>query len=78
MRLDKGAEFISTILEKYDLEKNNIKMNIQVNKNHPFSEKYFSKIKHCNKSNIKFLKGQYLKKDFYFEILNSDALFLSI
>ena len=75
MRLDKGAEFISNILEKYDLDKNNITINIQVNKDHPFSEKYFSKIKYCNKSQIKFLKGPISEKDFYFEILNSDALF---
>ena len=44
MRLDKGAEFISNILEKYDLDKNNITINIQVNKDHPFSENTFQKL----------------------------------
>ena len=74
LRSDKGAKFIKKILQNYDLIKNKIVFNIQVNNEKPFDDQFFSNILKKNITNINFLKGPITQYQFLNRIKNSDAL----
>lgn len=76
MRLDKGLNFIEKVLKKYNLNKNKIKFNLQVNKTLPFNKNYFNKIISINnKPNVTLIEGPLSNKKFLNIVQNSDAVF---
>ena len=76
MRLDKGLNFIKKVLKKYNLSKNNIRFNLQVNQTLPFNKDYFNKIiSNNNKPNVTLIEGPLSSKKFLNIVQNSDAVF---